>query len=295
MVTWQMAAPTRSGPSEMKNTPIGWCDHTFNPWIGCTKVSTECKFCYAEALELRWGKDLWGPGKERQHTSAANWRQPLAWDKEAVREGVRRRVFSASLADIFDEAVPDDWRYELFGLIANCPNLDWLILTKRPQKALEFFEDKDYLHAACCEGQAQKLYEHLTGDQTSSMWFAVHFPLPNVWLGVSVGNQEAANERIPILMQIPAAVRFLSCEPLLEPVFLWQAGREVYSKIDWVITGGESGPRCRPMHPSWATTIRYECKDNGMAFFMKQLGGHPNKREDLADLPEDLRVREWPA
>lgn len=240
----------------MKNSKIGWTDHTFNPWIGCTKVSEECRYCYAEALELRWGKDLWGPGKERQRTSTAYWRQPLAWDKEAARDGVRPRVFCASLADVFDEAVPDEWRWDLFGLIGNCENLDWLLLTKRPALAAAFF-------AAA---------------------------MANVWLGVSAGNQERAIERIPVLLSIPAVVHFVSVEPMLGPVSFSFSEQQP----DWVICGGESGPHQRPMAMKWALDLSDDCARAGIPFFMKQLGGHPDKRERLEDFPGDLQIRQFP-
>src|SRR3979490_3351945 len=121
----------------MKNSLIEWTHHTWNPWSGCTKVSPGCAHCYAETLSKRWGKDIWGPGKERQRTSAAYWRQPLRWDRESASIGERKRVFCASMADVFDSEVPRQWRSDLFDLIRKTQHLDWLLLTKRPEEAVE--------------------------------------------------------------------------------------------------------------------------------------------------------------
>jgi len=249
--------------------------YSFNPWIGCTKVSDGCKHCYAETLmDHRYGKVQWGPTGTRQRTSAANWRKPLQWNKQAQAEGVRYRVFCASLADVFENN-PQllDWRQELFALIEQTPNLDWLLLTKRPQHVFDF---------------------------VPKHWLA---GLPaNIWLGTSVENQEQADKRIPDLMAIPAKVHFLSMEPLLGPVDLRQYYREegagAYSLwldyIDWVIVGGESGKEARPMQLEWAQSIAEQCKNADVPFFMKQLGGHPDKRHNLEQFPVDLRVRQFP-
>src|SRR5258708_15937903 len=238
----------------MKNSSIEWTHHTFNPWQGCTKVSAGCAHCYAETLSNRWGKDLWGPGRERQRTSAAYWKQPLRWNKEAAMAGERHRVFCASMADVFDEAVPNEWRMELWELIAKTENLDWLLLTKRPKNALGM------LH---------------------------HF-WDNVWVGTSVEDQATANERIPILLQIPVRVLFLSCEPLLGPLDLFPV------KVDWVIVGGESGPKHRPMRTIWAAAIIQQCTFAHVPVFTKPLGGSPDKRGDINEFPEYLRIREFP-
>ena len=260
----------------MKNSKIQWCHHTFNPWIGCTKISSGCQHCYAESLELRWGKDLWGPGKERQRTSKANWQQPLKWNREAEKTGERHRVFCASLADAFDNAVPNEWRIELFSLIAECKHLDWLLLTKRPDVAAAFFD------------------WYRTGFETI---FGAPYA-PNVWLGVSVEDQKRADERIPILRSIPARIRFLSVEPMLGPITLFASESQYHHsdspKLDWVIVGGESGPHARPMDITWATALQKQCQHAGIAFFMKQLGGHPEKRGELEEFPPQLQVRQFP-
>ena len=248
----------------MENSKIEWTDHTFNPWIGCTKVSDGCKHCYAETLmDKRYGKVKWGPQGQRIRTSEANWRKPLKWNREAKAAGKRARVFCASLADVFEDKADqleemDKWRAELFQLIQDTENLDWLILTKRPENVM---------------------------GMVDAPWY---YALPNVWIGTSVENQEQANKRIPELLKIPAAVRFLSMEPLLGAVDLENLAYEAAGPawagynllIDWVIVGGESGPDARPMHPDWARSVRDQCQDAGVPFLFKQWGEWlPNAQE----------------
>ena len=264
----------------MENSKIEWTDHTWNPWQGCTKVSPGCKHCYAESLmDHRYKKVKWGPTGTRLRTSAAYWRKPILWDKQAKAEGVRYKVFSASLADVFENNPQVvEWRQDFFALINQTPNLIWLLLTKRPQHVF------DFVPAAWLSG--------LPG---------------NIWIGTSVENQEQADKRIPILMSIPARVRFLSVEPLLGPVDLWSATyvnpnggftgavTDWAGGVQWVIVGGESGPEARPMQTKWAQSIRSDCAAANVPFFMKQLGGHPNKRHDLVDFPPELQVRQFPS
>jgi protein gp37 len=257
----------------MGETKIAWAHFTFNPWIGCTKVSDACTHCYAESMAKRYGWAKWGAGEPRKRTSADNWKKPLAWDRAANRDGVRRRVFCASLADVFDAEVSNEWRDDLFHkLICKTPNLDWLLLTKRPKVAWQYFEP-----------------------------YRVKGPPSNVWLGTTVENQAMADLRIPMLLRIPATVHFLSCEPLLEQIDISRyfdrtaAGRfHAEAVIDWVICGGESGRFARDMDPEWARQLHYQCRDGGAAFFQKQMGGVRDPRAELGDLPADLRVREFP-
>lgn len=256
---------------------IEWTDHTFNPWQGCIKVSPGCQHCYAETLSKRWGRDIWGPGSKRVKTSEANWRKPLQWNRQAQAEGRRFKVFCASMADVFeDNDQLIDWRLELFELIKITPCLDWQILTKRPEVARHFFS--------------------LRSD----------FLLPNVWVGTSVEDQKRADERIPELLKIPAAVRFLSIEPLLGPVDLVTQGQIVpdgkncavcgdndhqafechhrfdwVKALDWVIVGGESGPDARAFHLDWGRDLIKQCQAAGVAVFMKQLGSNQAKGDDL--------------
>lgn len=246
-----------------ENSAIEWCDHTFNPWIGCTKVSPGCDVCYAERLAVTRLGVSWGPHGERRRTAPGTWALPLRWNRQAEREGRRFRVFCASLADVFDNQVPEEWRTDLWRLIEATPHLDWLLLTKRPQniRPMMIAARRAILGAEVAE-------EHV-------LW-----PWPNVWLGTTVENQEEAARRIPHLLRAPAAVRFLSCEPLLGPVDLapwWKEsppGSTYWhpNGLHWVITGGESGPGARPMHPDWARSLRDQCAAAGVPFFFKQWG-----------------------
>lgn len=257
----------------MENSKIEWTDHTFNPWIGCTKVSDGCKFCYAESLmDHRYHKVRWGLTGTRHRTNAATWLSPVHWNKQAKVAGVRQKVFCASLADVFEDRPElEEWRADLFKLIGQTPDLDWLLLTKRPEKAKEY-------------------QRTVLGGKS--------FPF-NAWLGTSVENQEQADKRIPILLETPAVIRFLSMEPLLGPVDLGLpfASDNPYmtlAHVDWVIVGGESGQKCRPMQIEWAQDIQQQCEKSCTAFFMKQLGGHPDKRHNLEQFPPELRVRQFP-
>lgn len=218
------------------DTKIEWADHTFNPWVGCTKVSAACDHCYAEGWAKRTGHpELWDG--DRRRTTAGNWRQPLKWAKAARAAGTRPRVFCASLADVFDNQVPAEWRADLWDLIYQTPELDWLLLTKRPQNI-------------------EKMLPRYWDES------------PNVWFGTTVENQEEADRRIPSLLAVRAAKRFLSCEPLLGPVNLTRLG----GMLHWVIAGGESGPGARPMSIQWARSLRDQCQAAGVAFHFKQWG-----------------------
>jgi protein gp37 len=269
-----------------ENTAIEWCDHTFNPWIGCTKVSPGCDNCYAERREdKRLHRVQWGPGQPRQRTK--NWGDPVKWNKQheaffAVH-GRRQRVFCASLADVFDNEVPAEWRADLFALIDGTPHLDWLLLTKRIGNA------KAMLDAVSTA---------LALRETGAPWP----PRPNVWLGATVVSQAEADRDIPKLLAVPARVHFLSLEPLLGPINLLSQSDTLcrcdgcmsmarnnpeapgLQRIDWVICGGESGPGARPMHPDWARSLRDQCAAAGVPFLFKQWGdwlgqlqqGHPD-------------------
>lgn len=250
------------------DTKIEWADHTFNAWIGCTKVSPACDFCYAEDWSKRYGRANWGPGEPRQRTAPANWKQPLAWDKLAAAEGVQRFVFTNSLADVFDNEVDPSWRRDLFRLIDETRNLTWLLLTKRV-------------------GNVEKMIDVFGANQCPS----------NAWLGITVVNQEEADRDIPKLLAAKAALGiprvFLSIEPMLGQMdvsrYLWRdactacaqwartdcpkcGGKEHTERLDWVICGGESGKHARPMHPDWARSLRDQCADAGVPFLFKQWG-----------------------
>jgi protein gp37 len=229
-----------------ENSKIEWCDHTMNFWVGCTKVSAACDFCYAESWAKRSGHpELWAG--ERRRTSPALWRQPHKWNLDRLGIGnPRARVFTNSLADFFDNQVPAEWRADAWQVIDKTRNLDWLILTKRPQNIA-------------------KMLPFEWGDG----W-------PHVWLGTTCENQEIADRNIPILLNVPAAVRFTSLEPLLGPIHLWWLNGPG-PHIAWLIVGGESGPQARPMHPQWARDLRDQCAAAGVAFHFKQWGGRNKK------------------
>lgn len=230
----------------MKNSEIAWTDHTFNPWWGCTRMSPGCDFCYAESMAKRWGHDIWGPRNDRRFFGDKHWAEPLRWNDDALRGHSRSRVFCASMSDVFeDRRELDSQRARLWPLIEQTQALDWLLLTKRPQNI-----------------------------KRMAPW-GKNWP-ENVWIGTTVENDTWANHRIPELMAIPAAVRFLSCEPLIGPVDLrsWFQMKRLPGQhpIDWVIAGGESGPKARPMHPDWARDLRDACTESDVAFHFKQWG-----------------------
>lgn len=295
-----------------ENSAIQWTHHTFNPWVGCQRVSPGCVNCYAEAYDKRVGgaklpdgsKSLrWGPTAPRVRTSAANWRKPLAWDAAAKVAGERHRVFCASLADVFEDRPElEPIRLDLLELIRITPNLDWLFLTKRPEAIQALLR------------AARRTFRTATPLHTwLTSWLDYNQPPPNVWLGTTVEDQQRANERIPALLSVPARVRFLSCEPLLEHVNLtgpWPLGAGENFGIDWVIIGGESGSKARSFHTEWARDLIQQCRAGGSAPFVKQMGSNAvgSGRDQLALLsmkdghggdpaewPEDLRVREFPA
>ena len=291
----------------MKNSSIEWCDHTFNGWIGCTHVSPGCANCYACERDKRFAKGIhWGKGAPRHRTSEANWKEPLKWDKYSFfdcpscghsyevslncKDGwscfcdgetpcVRRRprVFCASLSDWLDDEVECEWLADLLHLIYCTPHLDWLLLTKRPQNF--FSRIQDILE------DSRGLVHLIGNDEVTEFGCWLNDwrngePPSNVWVGTSVEDQQRANERIPELLKIPAKVQFLSCEPLLGPVEIEDYLEDMLdggyvlgsAPIHWVICGGESGPKARPMHPDWARALRDQCGANSTPFFFKRWG-----------------------
>lgn len=260
----------------MENSKIEWTTHTFNPWMGCTKVSPGCKNCYAmQLMDTRYGKVKWGPAGERIRTSKANWRKPHARNKQAAKEGTRPRVFCASLADVFEDKPNQPemnvWRAELFSTIIDTPNLDWLLLTKRPENVNRMIAEAGEWWFQ--NGAPTTYAKHLLRWMKHGLQYA----LPNMWIGTSVEDQEQADKRIPELLRIPAKVRFLSMEPLLGKVdlgFPFTSDNPYMTRnhVDWVIVGGESGPNARPMHPDWVMSIKDQCQGAGIPFFFKQWG-----------------------
>lgn len=243
-----------------ETTEIAWTNSTFNPWWGCTRIADGCDHCYAASLDKRTGGDHWGADKQYRIMSDDNWKKPLQWEKRSTdflkANGFRRRVFCASMADIFDNKAPYDQRERLWELIKATPNLDWQILTKRPSNFSKFLP-KDWGN----------------GYQ-------------NVWLGVTVENIKHGLPRIELLRQVPASIKFLSVEPLLEDL-----GVIDLSGIDWVIVGGESGPKARPMKREWVTNIYNQCSKHKVPFFFKQWGAIIGKGGCEID---GLEIKEWP-
>lgn len=256
-----------------EKTGIEWTDHTFNPWWGCTKISPGCDRCYAERDSKRYGENnLWGVDAFRRFFGLKHWDWPIKWDRKARKDGQRARVFCASMADVFDNHPSIDYAQErghLWEVIKATPRLDWLILTKRIGNAA-----------------------HMLPEDWGNGY-------PNVWLGISVINQAEADRDIPKLCATPAALRFLSCEPLLGPINLWDLiGGEFKARgdeVSWVIVGGESGPGSRTMEAGWALDILADCRAHGAAFFMKQ-GSQANwpTFKKFETFPSELQVREWP-
>ena len=219
-------------------TRIEWADHTFNPWWGCTKVSPGCDNCYAETLSQRFGDDVWGHGKQRKIASETTWKQPYSWDRQASKAGTRARVFCASMSDVLEGGdALDAARRRLWALIEDTPNLDWMLLTKRPHRI-----------------------------KRDIPW-TTNWP-DNVWMGVSVEDQEWADKRIPHLADCGAQVKFLSAEPLLEELDIGNYSFDIH----WVIAGGESGPMARHSLPSNFARLRDQCARFGIPFLFKQWG-----------------------
>jgi protein gp37 len=222
---------------------IGWTHHTFNPWWGCVKVSPGCTNCYAESWDRRTGGGHWGPVAPRRFFGENHWKDPGRWARKAAKLGERHRVFCASMAD-WAEDRPDlmPWRGRLFHeILKSADSLDWLLLTKRIEDA------------------ARLGPWSLDGGRFAAPW-------PNVWFGTTVEDRRRARERLPVLRSIPAVVRFLSLEPLLEPL-----GDDLdLTGIDWVIAGCESGDGKRPASATWFRDIRDRCARAGVAFFLKQ-------------------------
>jgi protein gp37 len=266
-----------------EHTKISWTNHTFNSWWVCTKVSPGCDHCYAEAWARRMGYE-WGKTAPRRFFGKKHWNEPLRWNEKAKREGVRQRVLCGSMCDVLDTwrgtpIFPDsmrDWetwklivggdgwlgvaRYRLWQLIDNTRSLDWLLLTKRP------------------ENYKSMLPRH---------WFN-----RNMWIGTTVESPEYL-WRAKAIATVPAVVHFISWEPGLAYVDFRQVCAD-RAKNWWVIGGGESGPDCRPFDLHAARRVRNDCREVGARFFLKQLGGHPDKQDDPTAWPNDLRIQEFP-
>lgn len=279
-------------------TAIQWTDSTFNIAWGCTKYSPGCANCYAERDSTRYGFKIWGADSPRRTFGEKHWREPLKWNRDAEKAGRRHRVFCSSMCDVFeDHPTIDAERTKLWPLVHQTPWLDWQVLTKRADRMRQIMGSP---------------------------------PPDNLWLGVSVEDQATADERIPLLLQTPAAVRFVSYEPALGPVdfrsmlSITEEWEQRSNRIDWIIVGGESGPGARPCDVAWIRSTVEQCVDAGVPVFVKQLGARPAFRGDAitevlaipcahrienrvatlrpkdrkggepSEWPSDLRVREMP-
>lgn len=290
------------------NTKIEWCDHTFNPWRGCSHVSAGCDHCYAERQSKRNPRVLghWGEEAPRAMAAEAHWKLPLRWHRDAEKAEVSRRVFCASLGDVFeDRAELIAPRRRLFSIIDQTPWLDWLLLTKRPHNIRRLWIpiDEDTADARVLMARAIRAAEATARSQCTGSLAAEHGAFRrrmaddqyrgNVWLLTSVENENTV-DRTSHLLQCGdlSPILGLSCEPLLGPVRLGLAtpcdrncseyqnaecpgtsGLCIMQRhVDWVIVGGESGPNARPMHPDWARSIRDQCQAAGVPFFFKGWG-----------------------
>lgn len=285
-------------------TKIEWTDATWNPVTGCTLVSEGCRNCYA--AELAAGRLKNHPSRKGLATRNAdgaakftgevrlneNWiDQPLRWQKP-------RRVFVCAHGDLFHEGVPDAWIDRVFAVMALAPQHTFQVLTKRPERMRAYLRSAPITKLQKAWGwRHTRTHNMLAAFKDGSLFermppliSPMPWPLPNVWLGTSVEDQDTDIDRIPFLIDTPAAVRFVSCEPLLGPVDLtaWRwRGKPPIDALDWIIVGGESGPRARPMDEAWARDLRDQCKAAGTAFFMKQMARK-------APIPDDLMIREMP-
>ena len=246
------------------NSSIEWTHHTFNPWQGCVKVSPGCKHCYAEARDkrlLRGPVRHWGADAPRLFASERYMRQPLTWNRKAARTGQRTRVFCMSMGDLFERhaipfyaALQAAYRERLYELIEQTPWLDWLLLSKRPKNM---------------------------ASMLPRPWLKQ--PRANVWLGTSAENQTTAADRLPVLLDTPARVHFVSFEPALGPIDLEAAAPDhcIPLQLDWLIAGSESGPSARPAQLDWFRSARDQCQRLGVNFFFKQWVEGPRKKVKL--------------
>lgn len=292
------------------STKIEWCEETWNPIVGCSKVSEGCANCYAEKMACRlaniadkqWldkGSVPFSLHKYKLVTEDDKWSghcefdtvgKPLRWKKP-------RRIFVCSMGDLFHESVPFEWIVKVFAVMALCPQHTFIVLTKRAQRMLEYCQSVSNLQPESKRDMAiWYAWRAVYGEELNeTIW-----PLPNVILGVTAENQERADERLPELMKLAKAgwKTVVSVEPMLGQVVLcWFLPRYDYRPTDgvsWVICGCESGPNRRPMDIEWARDLKNQCQEAGVAFFMKQMEIDGQVCKDITQFPEDLRIREYP-
>lgn len=249
----------------MADTKIEWADKVWNPVRGCSRVSDGCRHCYAERQAMRQS-GIGGKyhGLVRITNGHPQWTGRVVCDAGKLDDPRRwqqpARIFVNSMSDLFHDDVPDDFILKVWGVFADCPHHQFLVLTKRPQRMFRWVSG--FMAEVALRGH------RLFGE-----------PLQNVWLGVSVENQETADQRIPLLLNTPAAVHWISAEPLLGPLTLLKGTHGLYRprnprwpSLNWVVAGGESGPGARPMNPEWALQLRNQCCGAGIPFFFKQWG-----------------------
>jgi protein gp37 len=309
---------------------IEWTEQTWNPVVGCSIVSPGCTNCYAMkmAARIETMRSSHYDGATKKVNGNAVWTGKLALAPEStlmapLRLKTPTTYFVNSMGDLFHEDCPDEWMDRVFAVMALCPQHTFQVLTKRPDRMRDYFATwpMKQVPDRITEKAADIAHKYRRGWQGNAG--VIERPLPNVWLGVSCERQEEADERIPLLLQTPAAVRFISAEPLLGPIDLnaiplvqpfnsiwWdtktRGGKPPqFNGLDWIIIGGESGPRARPMQIEWADSIVAQCRNAGVACFVKQLGAAPlsdgyplylrsSKGGDPDEWPESLRVREFP-
>lgn len=323
-----------------KNTKIEWAEDTWNPLRGCSRVSEGCRHCYAERIATRFGgyrepyEGLARFVTRPDGSKEARWTGVVLLVEDAIEVPLRwrrpRRIFVNSMSDLFHELVTDDWLDRIFGVMALAPRHQFLVLTKRPERMREYMSERGRLASIREASAGLNWFIDAPGDLPYlHEWGTMGWPLPNVWLGVSCEDQATANERIPILLDTPAAARFMSAEPLLGPINLTHMDVEAIAPggfyvinaltgsnsdmgrpcvdvphLDWVIVGGESGPGARACSSQWLRSIVQQCQAAGVPCFVKQVGAnmigdwwgpirHP-KGGDPAEWPDDLRVREMP-
>lgn len=323
------------------NSNIEWTDATWNPVRGCSRVSEGCRNCYAEKFAARFAGDgqpdartKIGPsglykGFVKLTSEGPRWTGNVELVKKHLADPLKwrnpKRIFVNSMSDLFHESLADEEIQAIFGVMSMCGQHTFQVLTKRPERMLDFFSNPINTVTMCqADATVRDVPTHTPnrhlhrGDYRNINHH--EWPLPNVWLGVSVENQATADARIPLLLRTQAAKRFVSYEPALD-VVSYEAGRGYLTgeshdnapykgrKLDWVIVGGESGPGARPFDIQWARQTVQQCKEAGVACFVKQLGAKPiyetnaneyplllkdGKGGDMAEWPEDLRVREFP-
>lgn len=282
------------------NSKIEWTEATWNPITGCSVTSAGCKNCYAMKLAgTRLQHHPSRAGLTHDTSNGPVWTGDVRFNAEWLDQPLHwkrpRRIFVCAHADLFHDAVPDSWIDRVFAVMALAPWHTFQVLTKRPERMFRYLSG---FRAEAIGFSEAEIYEAFGALPPGSYKGPTHrtMPLPNVWLGVSVENQEAAEERIPMLLQTPAAVRWVSAEPLLGHVnlvqVLWQAPGEHI--IDWLVVGGESGPHARPMHPDWARGLRDQCAAAGVPFLFKQWGEWvPDPTEYLEPLTPHNGLHCW--